>query len=282
MPRITVGRENGAPIEIHYEDRGSGDPVVMVHGYPLDGNSLGAPGARAARQRLPRDHLRPPGVRSLQPAHRGLRLTHLRGRPRRPARASRPERPRPRRALDGIGRADAPPRDLRLQPGAQGRAARRNPPFLLRPNDNSEGVNKEVLECIKAAIVADPLRVLQGLSSTTSPTSTGCDARAHQRAALAPYPTPPRARSEIPRPSPGVAEAPGSVADAFGDEAREEPLAIYEVPGDLRLVLTLADETVGKALQNERAQVAGRSNRARNPGEQIQLTSWTLNRPRDT
>ncbi len=39
MPRITVGTENNAPIEIHYEDHGSGDPVVMVHGYPLNGNS---------------------------------------------------------------------------------------------------------------------------------------------------------------------------------------------------------------------------------------------------
>jgi non-heme chloroperoxidase len=35
MPRITVGTKNNAPIEIHYEDHGSGDPVVMVHGYPL-------------------------------------------------------------------------------------------------------------------------------------------------------------------------------------------------------------------------------------------------------
>ena len=39
MPRIRVGTENGEPIEIHYEDHGSGDPVVMVHGYPLNGNS---------------------------------------------------------------------------------------------------------------------------------------------------------------------------------------------------------------------------------------------------
>jgi pimeloyl-ACP methyl ester carboxylesterase len=38
MPRITVGTENNAPIEIHYEDHGSGDPVVMVHGYPLNGH----------------------------------------------------------------------------------------------------------------------------------------------------------------------------------------------------------------------------------------------------
>ncbi len=39
MPRIAVGTENGAPIEIHYEDHGEGDPVVLIHGYPLNGNS---------------------------------------------------------------------------------------------------------------------------------------------------------------------------------------------------------------------------------------------------
>src|SRR3954466_8643110 len=39
MPRITVGTENSAPIEIHYEDHGSGRPIVLIHGYPLDHNS---------------------------------------------------------------------------------------------------------------------------------------------------------------------------------------------------------------------------------------------------
>jgi non-heme chloroperoxidase len=39
MPRVTVGSENDAPIEIHYEDHGSGDPIVLIHGYPLNGNS---------------------------------------------------------------------------------------------------------------------------------------------------------------------------------------------------------------------------------------------------
>src|ERR1700750_167127 len=39
MPRITVGTENESPIEIHYEDHGSGQPVVLIHGYPLNGNS---------------------------------------------------------------------------------------------------------------------------------------------------------------------------------------------------------------------------------------------------
>ena len=39
MPRIAVGTENSAPIEIHYEDHGSGQPVVLIHGYPLNGAS---------------------------------------------------------------------------------------------------------------------------------------------------------------------------------------------------------------------------------------------------
>jgi non-heme chloroperoxidase len=39
MPRITVGTENNAAIEIHYEDHGSGQPVVLIHGYPLNGAS---------------------------------------------------------------------------------------------------------------------------------------------------------------------------------------------------------------------------------------------------
>ena len=37
MPAVTVGRENSADIEIHYEDHGTGQPVVMIHGYPLSG-----------------------------------------------------------------------------------------------------------------------------------------------------------------------------------------------------------------------------------------------------
>ncbi|MBX9396339.1 alpha/beta hydrolase [Streptomyces sp. TRM72054] len=39
MPYITVGQENSAPVELYYEDHGSGQPVVLIHGYPLDGHS---------------------------------------------------------------------------------------------------------------------------------------------------------------------------------------------------------------------------------------------------
>lgn len=39
MGRITVGQENSTPIELYYEDHGTGQPVVLIHGYPLDGSS---------------------------------------------------------------------------------------------------------------------------------------------------------------------------------------------------------------------------------------------------
>ncbi len=37
MSTLTVGQENSAPIDIYYEDHGSGKPVVLVHGWPLSG-----------------------------------------------------------------------------------------------------------------------------------------------------------------------------------------------------------------------------------------------------
>lgn len=39
MPYVTVGKENSAKIELYYEDHGSGKPVVLIHGYPLSGAS---------------------------------------------------------------------------------------------------------------------------------------------------------------------------------------------------------------------------------------------------
>jgi pimeloyl-ACP methyl ester carboxylesterase len=39
MGHINVGSENSTPIELYYEDQGEGQPVVLIHGYPLDGHS---------------------------------------------------------------------------------------------------------------------------------------------------------------------------------------------------------------------------------------------------
>ena len=39
MSRLHVGTENDNPIELHYEDYGTGKPVVLIHGWPLSGRS---------------------------------------------------------------------------------------------------------------------------------------------------------------------------------------------------------------------------------------------------
>ncbi len=39
MSRLQVGTENNAPIELHYDDYGTGHPVVLIHGWPLSGRS---------------------------------------------------------------------------------------------------------------------------------------------------------------------------------------------------------------------------------------------------
>jgi non-heme chloroperoxidase len=39
MSTIVVGQENSTPIELYYEDHGTGKPVVLIHGWPLSGAS---------------------------------------------------------------------------------------------------------------------------------------------------------------------------------------------------------------------------------------------------
>ena len=39
MAFLQVGSENSAPVELYYEDHGSGSPVVLIHGWPLSGRS---------------------------------------------------------------------------------------------------------------------------------------------------------------------------------------------------------------------------------------------------
>ncbi len=40
MPKLTVDTTtNGQPVELYYEDHGTGAPVVLIHGWPLSGRS---------------------------------------------------------------------------------------------------------------------------------------------------------------------------------------------------------------------------------------------------
>ena len=41
MAYLTVGTENSADIDLYYTDQGSGQPVVLIHGFPLNGESWG-------------------------------------------------------------------------------------------------------------------------------------------------------------------------------------------------------------------------------------------------
>jgi non-heme chloroperoxidase len=39
VPFVNVGKENSGEIELYYNDHGSGKPVVLIHGWPLNGAS---------------------------------------------------------------------------------------------------------------------------------------------------------------------------------------------------------------------------------------------------
>jgi pimeloyl-ACP methyl ester carboxylesterase len=39
VPYVKVGEENSGSIDLYYEDHGSGDSVVLIHGWPLSGRS---------------------------------------------------------------------------------------------------------------------------------------------------------------------------------------------------------------------------------------------------
>jgi non-heme chloroperoxidase len=155
MARITVGSENGAPIEIHYEDHGGGQPIVLIHGYPLDGNSW------ERQERV----LLPAGYRVITYDRRGF------------GRSSQPTTGYDydtfaadlNALLDHVGLDDVVLGGFSMGTGevtrylgryGSGRVRKAAmfgviPPFLLKTDDNPEGVDGQVFEDIKSAIVND-------------------------------------------------------------------------------------------------------------------------------
>jgi non-heme chloroperoxidase len=155
MPRVKVGTENSAPIEIHYEDHGSGTPIVLIHGYPLDGNSW-------ERQE---QALLAAGYRAISYDRRGF------------GRSSRPTvgydydtfAADLNALLDHLGLDEVVLAGFSMGTGevtryigtyGTGRVSKAVlfgviPPFLLKTDDNPEGVDGQVFEDIKAAIVKD-------------------------------------------------------------------------------------------------------------------------------
>jgi non-heme chloroperoxidase len=155
MPQLKVGVENSADIEIHYEDHGTGRPIVLIHGYPLNGNSW----ERQERVLLLQGYRvvtydRRGFGRSSQPtigydydtfaADLNTLLEHLDLRD---------------IILGGFSMGTG---EVTRYLGKYGSARVRKaalfgaiPPFLLKTADNPEGVDRSVFEGIKAAIVAD-------------------------------------------------------------------------------------------------------------------------------
>jgi non-heme chloroperoxidase len=155
MPSLIVGTENRTPIEIHYEDHGSGDPVVLIHGYPLNGNSW----ERQERELLANGYRvisydRRGFGRSSQPtigydydtfaADLNALLEHL---------------DLSDIVLVGFSMGSG---EVTRYLGTYGSARVRKaallgaiPPYLLKTEDNPEGVDGEVFEQIKAAIAID-------------------------------------------------------------------------------------------------------------------------------
>jgi len=155
MPYVNVGKENSGEIELYYEDHGSGDPVVLIHGYPLSGASWEkqVPVLLAAGYRVITYDRRGFG-KSSQPTtgynydtfaedlHK--LVTHLKLRD---------------FTLVGFSMGGGEIARYVRKNGSKGvsRAVFISavPPFLLKTTDNPEGVDGSVFEGIQKAIVAD-------------------------------------------------------------------------------------------------------------------------------
>jgi non-heme chloroperoxidase len=155
MATVTVGSENGNDIDLYFEDHGSGPPVVLIHGYPLNVRSW----ERQERALLAA------GYRAINYDRRGFGLS---------------SQPTVGHDYDTFAAdLNALLEHLDLQDivlvgfsmgtgevtrylGRYGSARVRKaallgaiPPFLLQTDDNPEGVPAEVFEGIKAAVVKD-------------------------------------------------------------------------------------------------------------------------------
>jgi non-heme chloroperoxidase len=155
MPHVTVGTENDNDIEIYYEDHGDGQPVVLIHGYPLNSDSWERqePVLLSAGYRVIRYDRRGFGKSSrptigfdydtfagdLNALLEGLQLEDV--------------------VLVGFSMGTG---EVTRYLGKYGSARVRKavlfgaiPPFVLKTDDNPEGVDAEVFDGIKAAITKD-------------------------------------------------------------------------------------------------------------------------------
>lgn len=154
MSYVAVGTENSQNINLHYEDHGSGQPVVLIHGYPLDGNSW----ERQQRELLAN------GYRVITYDRRGF------GRSSHPTvgydydtfaadlHALLEHLDLQEAVLVGFSMGTGEVTRYLASYGSRIRKAAllgAIPPFLLKTDDNPQGVDGQVFKDIKAAILAD-------------------------------------------------------------------------------------------------------------------------------
>jgi len=155
MAYVTVGKENSSDIQLYYEDHGSGDPVVLIHGYPLNSASWEKqiPVLLEAGQRVVSYDRRGFG-KSSQPTtgynydtfaedlHK--LVTHLKLR---------------NFALVGFSMGGGEVARYIGKRGSKGVSKAviigGIPPYLLKTTDNADGVDANVFEGIQKAVAAD-------------------------------------------------------------------------------------------------------------------------------
>ena len=161
MPVVRVGSQNGSGIDIYFEDHGSGLPVMLIHGYPLDGRSW----ERQERALLEA------GYRVISYDRRGF------------GQSSKPTTGYDYDTLAAdlavlidhldlaginlVGFSMGTGEVIRYL-GSRGSARVRKavllgalPPFLLKTDDNPQGVDGHVFDRIKAALAADRFAYLE-------------------------------------------------------------------------------------------------------------------------
>ncbi|MTD57504.1 alpha/beta fold hydrolase [Amycolatopsis pithecellobii] len=155
MAKLTVGQQNSEAIEIYYEDHGTGRPIVLIHGYPLNGHSW------EKQERV----LLEAGYRVITYDRRGF------------GRSSQPTvgydydtfAADLKALIDHLQLEDVVLAGFSMGTGevtrylgTYGSAKVRKavllgaiPPFLLKTDDNPDGVDRSVFDGIKAAVVKD-------------------------------------------------------------------------------------------------------------------------------
>jgi non-heme chloroperoxidase len=155
MSYVKVGKENSTDIELYYEDHGSGQPVILIHGYPLNGASW--------EKQLPA--LLSAGKRVITYDRRGF------------GRSSQPTTGYDydtfaedlHRLINHLGLRDFAVVGFSMGGGEVARYIGKYgskgvskaviiggvPPYLLKAADNPEGVDRKVFEGIEQAVAAD-------------------------------------------------------------------------------------------------------------------------------